>query len=77
MDENRFLSTGFRWIQENQLQFSAPLCPKPPEVPFEGIIENNPVEIGYPDQHNCVVDGMVMYIYSFRLLSALFDLYNK
>ena len=48
------------------------MCPKPPEVPFEGKVENNPVQVGYPDQHNCVVDGMVGYIQNIIVITSSF-----
>ena len=47
------------------INFLAPLCPKPPEVPFEGKVENDPIVVELPSSHSCGVDGEVISFYVF------------
>ena len=35
----------------------APLCPKPPDAPNEGVQEHLPIPIGLEPQQNCVLDS--------------------
>ena len=48
---------------------SAPLCPPPPEIPFEGKVTNDPIVFEMTDSNSCGVDGKDFSINCFSFMN--------